>query len=354
MKWHNREDGTIGTMRVLVTGGAGFIGSHTAKALARAGWQPVVLDDLSMGHEWAVKWGPLVHGNMGNRALLRKVMAEHRVEGVIHFAAHAYVGESVSEPRKYFQNNVTNTLTLLDAMMDTGVERIVFSSTCATYGLPESLPIGEDHPQLPVNPYGESKLFVERVLRAYGHAYGLRWINLRYFNAAGADPDGELGEDHDPETHLIPLVIAAALGQRPWVDVFGTDYPTPDGTAIRDFIHVTDLADAHVRALRYLSEGGDNVALNLGTGAGQSVRQVIATVERLGRCSVPVREVARRPGDPPALVADARQAQSVLGWQPRYADLDEIVGTAWDWYANVLSHHLGSGLRVREMVAGKG
>jgi UDP-arabinose 4-epimerase len=268
-------------MRVLVTGGAGFIGSHTCKALACAGLEPVVLDDLSMGHRGAVRWGPFIHGNVGNRSLLRQMMAEHRIEGVIHFAAHAYVGESVSEPRKYFHNNVANTLALLDAMMDVGVQRIVFSSTCATYGLPESLPIGEDHPQRPVNPYGESKLFVEKILQAYGHAYGLRWITLRYFNAAGADPDGELGEVHEPETHLIPLVIHAALGQRPWIDVFGTDYKTSDGTAIRDFIHVTDLADAHARALRHLRNGGESLALNLGTGTGYSVREVIATVERV-------------------------------------------------------------------------
>jgi UDP-arabinose 4-epimerase len=322
------------TMRVLVTGGAGFIGSHTAKALACAGWEPVVLDDLSMGHEWAVRWGPFVQGNVGNRDLLRQVMAEHRVEGVIHFAAHAYVGESVSEPRKYFQNNVVNTLALLDAMMDAGVRRIVFSSTCATYGQPELLPLGEDHPQRPVNPYGESKLFIERVLQAYGQAYGLRWMNLRYFNAAGADPDGELGEDHDPETHLIPLIIAAALGQRPSIDVFGTDYQTPDGTAIRDFVHVTDLADAHVRALGHLRDCGESLAVNLGTGAGHSVREVITTVERVGRRSVPVRVAPRRPGDPPALVANAQRAHSVLGWRPRFADLDVIVRTAWDWHTN--------------------
>jgi len=276
-------------------------------------------------------------------------MAEYRVEGVIHLAAHAYVGESVAAPRKYFKNNVTGTLALLDAMMDTGVERIVFSSTCATYGLPESLPIAEDHPQRPVNPYGDSKLFIERVLQAYGHAYDLRWITLRYFNAAGADPDGELGEDHDPETHVIPLAIAAALGQRPWIDVFGTDYPTHDGTAIRDFIHVTDLADAHVRALRHLRNGGESLALNLGTGTGYSVREVIAAVERVGRCSVPVREAPPRPGDPPALVADARRAQSVLAWQPRYADLDVIVGTAWDWQATALASLRG--LTARQMVS---
>src|SRR5215212_9494574 len=275
-------------MRVLVTGGAGFIGSHTCKALACAGWEPVVLDDLSMGHRGAVRWGPFIHGNVGNRGLLRQVMAEHRIEGVIHFAAHAYVGESVSEPRKYFHNNVANTLALLDAMMDVGVERIVFSSTCATYGLPGSLPIGEDHPQRPVNPYGDSKLFIERVLHAYGHAYGLRWVTLRYFNAAGADPDGELGEDHDPETHLIPLVIQAALGQRPSIEVFGTDYPTPDGTAIRDFIHVEDLAEAHLLALEAL-ERGRGIAYNLGTGQGHSVKEVIDACQAVSGKEVAVK-----------------------------------------------------------------
>jgi len=341
-------------MRVLVTGGAGYIGSHTAKALAHAGWEPVVLDDLSMGHRGAARWGPFVQGNVGNRDLLRKVLVEHRVEGVIHFAAHAFVRESVSEPRKYFRNNVVNTLALLDAMIDAGVERIVFSSTCASYGQPQSLPIAEDHPQRPINPYGESKLFIERVLHAYGQAYGLRWVALRYFNAAGADPDGELGEAHDPETHLIPLVIAAALGQRLQIDICGTDYQTPDGTAIRDYIHVMDLADAHVRALRYLRDGRDSVALNLGTGAGHSVREVIATVEHVGRRSVPVREAPRRCGDPPALVADARRAQTVLGWHPRYADLDAIVRTAWDWHAGVLPDQRGFARRPTVMVAGRG
>jgi UDP-arabinose 4-epimerase len=322
-------------MRVLVTGGAGYIGSHTAKALAGTGWEPVVLDDLSKGHEWAVQWGPFVHGNVGDRDLLRQVLREHRIEGVVHFAASAHVGESVSAPRQYFQNNVTNTLVLLDAMLDAGVERIVFSSTCATYGVPRALPIGEDHPQQPVNPYGESKLFVERVLHAYGHAYGLRWMALRYFNAAGADPDGDLGEDPDQATRLIPLAIAAARGHRAAIDIFGTDYPTPDGTAIRDYVHVTDLSAAHVLALRSLSNEGESVALNLGTGQGHSVREVIATVERVTGHSVPVREAPRRPGDLPEFVADARRAHVVLGWQPRYADLGVIVQTAWDWYVTV-------------------
>ncbi len=265
-------------MRVLVTGGAGYIGSHTAKALARDGFEPVVLDNLVTGHRSAVRWGPFVRGDVGDRGLVRRVIRDHRVEAVVHFAACAYVGESIQDPRKYFRNNVANTLALLDAMLDAGVDQIVFSSTCATYGVPDELPIGEDHPQRPVNPYGDSKLFVERMLGAYGVAYGLRSVALRYFNAAGADPEGELGENHDPETHLIPLVIEAALGRRPWVDVLGTDYPTPDGTAVRDFVHVTDLAEAHVRALGHLLGGGESVALNLGTGAGHSVREVIGTV----------------------------------------------------------------------------
>ncbi len=318
-------------MRILVTGGAGFIGSHTAKALSRDGFEPIVLDNLSAGHRRAVRWGPFVHGDVGDRELVRRVIQQHRIEGVIHFAASAYVGESVREPQTYFHNNVTNTLALLDAMLEVGLDQIVFSSTCATYGIPMVLPIDEDHPQRPVNPYGESKLFVERVLRAYAHAYRLRWVALRYFNAAGADPEGELGEDHDPETHLIPLAIDAALGRHPWIDVFGTDYPTPDGTAIRDYIHVADLADAHVHALRHLLRGGESTALNLGTGTGHSVREVIVTVERMSGRRVHVREEPRRTGDPPALVADARQARQVLGWRPRFTDLELIVRHAWNW-----------------------
>jgi UDP-glucose-4-epimerase GalE len=320
-------------VRILVTGGAGYIGSQTAKALARAGRVPVVYDNLSSGHRWAVRWGPFVEGDIADGALLRRVMREERIEGVIHFAAFAYVGESVFEPRKYFQNNVANTLSLLDAMIDTGVRTIVFSSTCATYGTPDELPIAEDHPQRPLSPYGDSKLFVERMLHAYDRAYGLRWAALRYFNAAGADPDGELGEVHDPETHLIPLAIEAALGRRPAIEIFGTDYPTPDGTAVRDYIHVADLADAHIRALDELLAGGDSLAVNLGTGRGYSVRDVIAAVETAGDRRVPVQPAPRRLGDPPALVADPRRAEAILGWRPRFADLDSIVRTAWEWHA---------------------
>jgi UDP-arabinose 4-epimerase len=316
---------------ILIVGGAGYIGSQTAKAVAAAGLEPVVLDNLVYGHRWAARWGPLIEGDIGDRALVGRVLTEHRVTAVIHFAAYAYVGESVKHPRKYFHNNVTCTLTLLDAMVDHGVRDIVFSSTCATYGEPVQVPITEDHPQKPINPYGESKLAVERVLHWYQGAYGLRYAALRYFNAAGTDPDGEIGEDHDPETHLIPLAIGAALGRVPELQIFGTDYPTPDGTAIRDYIHVADLADAHLLALGCLQNGEKALALNLGTGQGHSVREVVASVEKASGRKVPRVEVGRRAGDPPALVADARRAAQSLGWRAKYPELDTIVEHAFQW-----------------------
>ena len=317
---------------VLVTGGAGYIGSHTCKALAAAGFTPVTLDNLVYGHRGAVKWGPFIDGDLADRALLDRIMREHSVLAVIHFAAFAYVGESMQQPGKYFANNVVNTLNLLAAMHGAGVQHIVFSSTCATYGLPERVPIDEQHPQQPVNPYGESKLFVERALKWYAVAHGFKWAALRYFNAAGADAEGEIGEDHNPETHLIPLIIQAALGMRSQVEVFGTDYPTPDGTAIRDYIHVTDLGDAHVKALDYVLGGGESVALNLGTGRGYSVREVISAVERVSGRSVPTRNAPRRPGDPPELVANAALAGRQLGWQPQHSSLENITRTAWLWH----------------------
>ena len=317
-------------MSVLIVGGAGYIGSQTAKAVAAAGLEPIVFDNLVYGHEWAVKWGPLVRGDLADRPLLVDVMKRHRVDAVIHFAAYAYVGESVTNPRKYFGNNVAGSLNLLDAMLDAGVRDVVFSSTCATYGEPQRVPIAEDHPQSPVNPYGETKLAVEKMLHWYGQAYGIRYAALRYFNAAGADPDGEVGETHDPETHLIPLAIEAAVGAGE-LAIFGTDYPTPDGTAIRDYIHVADLADAHLRALAKLRDGTPALRLNLGTGQGHSVRAVIAAVDRVTGKSVRTREVGRRAGDPPALVADARQAGAALGWKPRYPELDTIVEHAVRW-----------------------
>ena len=320
--------------RILVTGGAGYIGSHACKALARAGCVPVTLDSLVTGHRWAVRWGPFEQADLADREAVARVLRRHRIDAVMHFAAFALVGESMADPGKYFRNNVANTLNLLDAMRDTGVDRIVFSSTCATYGVPAAMPILEDDPQRPLNPYGESKLFVERALRWHTEAHGLRWVALRYFNAAGADPEGEIGEDHDPETHLVPLAIQAALGARPPLQVLGADYPTPDGTAIRDYVHVTDLADAHLRALRWLDEDGACCAMNLGTGRGCSVREVIATVERVTGRRVPAVDAPRRPGDPPELVALPAQAAHRLGWHPSLSGLETIVGTAHAWHAS--------------------
>jgi UDP-glucose-4-epimerase GalE len=284
----------------------------------------------------------LVRRDLADREALAEAFDTYRPEAVIHFAASAYVGESVRAPRKYFRNNVANTLNLFDAMLDHGVSRIVFSSTCATYGEPARIPITEDHPQCPLNPYGESKLFVEKVLRWYQKAYDLKWVALRYFNAAGADPEGDLGEDHDPETHLIPLAIQAALHVCPEVTVLGTDYATPDGTAIRDYVHVTDLAEAHVRALLYLMDGGQPIALNLGSGIGSSVFQIIAAVERASGLAVPVRHSARRSGDAAILLADASRAVQTLGWRHPFSSPEAIVDTAWRW------HHARYGRRAND------
>lgn len=317
---------------ILVTGGAGYIGSHACKALHAAGYLPVALDNLVYGHPWAVRWGPLEEGDIADRAWLEGVMERHRPAAVMHFAAYAYVGESVQDPGKYYRNNVAGTLTLLEAVRDHGVGRFIFSSTCATYGMPERMPIGEDCPQAPINPYGASKLMIERMLADFEVAHGLRSMVLRYFNAAGADPVGEIGEDHKPETHLIPLAIQAAQRSEPALSVYGTDYDTPDGTAVRDYIHVTDLADAHVKALEDLLAGGESGALNLGTGRGYSVREVVNTIEAMSGRPVPVREVARRAGDPPVLVADPNRAMQRLHWQPRYSSLSRIIETAWRWH----------------------
>jgi len=317
---------------VLVTGGAGYIGSHACKALARAGYTPVAYDNLVYGHPWAVRWGPLEEGDIADRKRLDAVLEQYRPSAVMHFAAYAYVGESVTDPGKYYRNNVAGTLTLLEAMRDHGVSRLIFSSTCATYGVPLEIPITEAHPQAPINPYGATKWMIERMLADFDTAHGLRSIALRYFNAAGADPDAETGEAHDPETHLIPLVLDAALGRRPEVTVFGDDYDTPDGTCIRDYIHVTDLADAHVLALRALEAGAPSTAYNLGNGQGFSVREVIDRARQVTGRNIPVVIGPRRPGDPPRLVGDATRAMQDLGWQPRYADLDRILETAWAWH----------------------
>ena len=317
---------------ILVTGGAGYIGSHACKALAKAGYEPVAYDNLVYGHKEAVRWGPFVEGDIGDRVKVAETIRRHEIGAVMHFAAFAYVGELVEKPEKYFQNNVVNTLSMLEAMRATEVKQIVFSSTCATYGLPEQMPIREDTPQRPVNPYGETKLMIERALYWYGVAHGLRAVALRYFNAAGADPDGEIGEDHNPETHLIPLILDAATGRRPHIGVFGTDYPTPDGSAIRDYIHVQDLADAHVRALDYLGNGGESRAFNLGTGDGHSVRETIAAARRVTGRPIPSQDSPRRAGDPPVLVADAGLAKEKLGWVPALGSLEHIIGTAWAWH----------------------
>ena len=317
---------------ILVTGGAGYIGSHACKALARAGYLPVAYDDLSRGHRAAVRWGPLVEGDIADRPRLCAALAEHRVAAVMHFAAYAYVGESVGNPALYYRNNLSGSLSLLEAMRETRVGEIVFSSTCAIYGTPDAVPIRETAPQNPVNPYGETKRAIERALHWYGQAYAIRSASLRYFNAAGADGEGEIGEDHEPETHLIPLVLGAALGRRPAIEVFGTDYPTPDGTAIRDYIHVDDLADAHLRALERLRSGGASIALNLGSGEGHSVREVIAAAVAVSGRKIAVRDAPRRPGDPPALVADPSLATQTLGWRASRSSLEAIIRTAFAWH----------------------
>ena len=319
-------------MSILIVGGAGYIGSHTAKLVAQGGKEAVVFDNLVYGHEWAVKWGPFVKGDLADQAALDRVFKDHHIEAVIQFAAYTYVGESVTNPRKYYRNNLVNTLNLLDAMVDNGVRDIVSSSTAATYGDPIAVPISEAHPQNPVNPYGETKLAVERAMKWYAGAYGMRFAALRYFNAAGADPDAAIGEDHDPETHLIPLAIEAALLRRPALEIYGTDYPTPDGTAVRDYVHVNDLAEAHRLALVALQGGTPSLHLNLGTGRGHSVREVIAAVEVATGRKVPYREAGRRAGDPPSLVADARRAFDTLGWNPKYPEITVIVEHAFRWH----------------------
>ena len=316
---------------VLVVGGAGYMGSHTCKALKAAGFLPVVVDNLSEGHEWAVKFGPLERGEAGDATFMTEVIRKHKPAGLIHFAANAYVGESVANPRKYIQNNVVAMHNLLSVCIDENLNNVIFSSSCATYGVPTQVPLDEEHTQLPISPYGDSKLIGEKMLHWYSNAHPLRYVALRYFNASGADADGEIGEVHDPETHLVPLVIQAALGIRPSISVFGTDYPTPDGTCQRDYIHVTDLGTAHVAALRYLIEGGASTRINLGSGKPISVKEVIDEAARVIGREVPVVYGPRREGDPPGLYANPLKAKEVLGWESKHSSLENILTTAYQW-----------------------
>jgi UDP-arabinose 4-epimerase len=318
---------------VLVTGGAGYIGSHVCKALAAAGYRPVTYDNLSEGHHWAVRWGPLERGNLAHTARLENAIRRHRPVAVIHLAGVIAAGESVSDPAKYYDINVAGTLSLLSVMRQQGIDRIVFSSSAAVYGEPRATPITEDHPLLPINPYGAGKLACERILHDFAGGYGMRSVSLRYFNAAGADPEGGIGEAHRVETHLIPLVLEAALGQRPAVSVFGTDYPTRDGTCMRDYVHVADLADAHVLAMDYLSGQAGAHVFNLGSGTGATVAEVVEAARAVTGRPIPVQMRVRRPGDPAALVADASRAKQVLRWMPRHPTLNAQVASAWKWHS---------------------
>ncbi|MBD2459565.1 UDP-glucose 4-epimerase GalE [Oscillatoria sp. FACHB-1407] len=320
---------------ILVTGGAGYIGSHAVLALQQAGYDVLVLDNLSNGHRELVEQGlkvKLIVGDISDRPLLDNLFATYPIAAVMHFAAYIAVGESVTDPGKYYRNNVTGTLTLLEAMVAASIKHFVFSSTCALYGNPKFVPITEDHPQDPISPYASSKQMVERILADFDVAYGLKSVRFRYFNAAGADPGGLLGEDHEPETHLIPLVLLAALGKRDSISILGTDYPTEDGTCVRDYIHVNDLAQAHVLGLKYLQNGGDSDVFNLGNGSGFSVRDVIEAAQKVAQREINVIERDRRPGDPPVLVGSSDKARTVLGWQPQYADLTQILTHAWQWH----------------------
>ena len=320
---------------ILVTGGAGYIGSHTVYALKHAGYKVIILDNLVYGHRDLVEsvlQVEIIEGDTNDRQLLDELFKSRDITAVMHFSAYAYVGESVKDPAKYYRNNVIGTLVLLEAMLAASVKQFVFSSTCATYGVPKTVPIPEDHPQNPINPYGESKLMVEKILSDFNNAYDFRSVRFRYFNAAGADPSGLLGEDHNPETHLIPLVLQTALGKRESISIFGTDYPTTDGTCVRDYIHVNDLADAHVLGLEYLLKGGDSAVFNLGNGNGFSVKEVIQTAREVTDKNIKAIECDRRPGDPPALIGSGDKARKILGWEPKYPDIKDIITHAWQWH----------------------
>jgi len=318
-------------MKVLVVGGAGYIGSHMVKMLSKAGHDVVTLDNLSNGYKDAVKYGEFVEGDIADAGLLDKLFADNAFDGVMHFASYIQVGESVEKPSMYYKNNVTNTQVLLDAMLEHGIKNFIFSSTAATFGEPEYIPIDEAHLQKPINPYGHSKLMVEQILADFDHAYGLKSVSLRYFNAAGADPDGELGERHIPETHLVPLVLQAASGRRDNIAIFGTDYDTPDGTCVRDYIHINDLCSAHLLGLEHLVAGGNSKAYNMGNGQGYSIKEVIDVAKKVTGNDFEVKLAERRDGDPAKLVADSSLLQKELGWAPQYTDLEAIIRHAWEW-----------------------
>jgi UDP-glucose 4-epimerase len=317
---------------ILISGGAGYIGSHANKILNKKGYETVIYDNLIRGHRKFVKWGHFVLGDLADKDQLRLCFKTYPIKAVMHYGAFCYVGESVIHPAEYYRNNVVNTLNLLDVMLEFNVKMFVLSSTCSTYGNPLQLPINEDHPQHPINPYGKSKLMIEQILKDYEESYGIRHVSLRYFNAAGADPECEIGELHDPETHLIPLALQVAAGCRPHIEIYGTDYETPDGTPTRDYIHINDLATAHLLALEYLKKGANSNVFNLGNGNGFSVREVIRMAENVTGKTINVIEKDRRPGDPPILVGSSEKAKNQLNWQPKYTNLDEIIKTAWLWH----------------------
>ncbi len=321
-------------MKILITGGAGYIESHVVKLLGEKGFEILVIDNLSKGHKEAVLYRTLEKVDLSDKITLKRILEEFKPDAVMHFAAFIEVGESVVNPIKYYENNTCNTLNLLKTMMETGIKRFIFSSTAAVYGDPQKIPISEDHPISPINPYGQSKASVEKILKDFDKAYDLKYVSLRYFNAAGADPEGRIGESHDPETHLIPLILKAAKGERESIKIFGTDYPTLDGTCIRDYIHVNDLAEVHYLALEYLLDGGKSSVFNCGYGHGYSVKEVIDTAKKVTGIDFKVEEADKRPGDPPILVADNTKLKGTFGWKPKFDDLEYIIQTAWNWESN--------------------
>ncbi len=324
--------------KILITGGAGYIGSHVNKALAARGYDTLILDNLTYGHREFSKWGEFILADLADREILRLIFEKYNIQAVMHFAAFAYVGESIIEPGKYYLNNVTNTLNLLEIMLEFEVNTMIFSSSCAVYGHPMVIPITENHPRAPINPYGRSKLMIEDILEDYYRAYGLKYVSLRYFNAAGADPETELGEWHEPETHLIPLVLDAAAGLRRHIEIYGTNYETKDGTCVRDYIHVNDLADAHILALEYLMDGGLSNVFNLGNGSGFSVKEVISCARNVTGKDIQEVVVGQRPGDPPMLISNWQKARSQLNWKPQYTELHDIIKTAWAWHRHNFTH----------------